>query len=180
MRKLRYVVSFLIVAAAPLAAQQGRGAISGTITDASGASVPGVTITIVNTDTNVQFPTVSNEAGFYTVPSLPVGPYTVSAEKQGFKKEVRTGLTLQVDQHAVIDFRLDVGATAESIEVNAAAALVDTTSATVGKVVENRRINDLPLNGRNVLALVLLTPGVKSQGDRLTPGSPTGASSFRR
>ena len=90
--------------------------------------------------------------------------------KTGFKKEVRSGLTLLVDQHAEIDFKLEVGATAESIEVTAQASLVDTGSATIGKVVENRRINDLPLNGRNVLALVLLTPGVKSQGGPTNSG----------
>src|SRR5437867_1196436 len=153
-----------LAAAIPLVAQQGRGTISGTVTDSTGATVPGAAITIVNTATNGAFPTVSNETGFYTVPALPVGPYTVTAEKQGFKKEVRTGLTLQVDQHAQIDFKLELGATAESIEVTGEAVLVETGSATIGKVVENRRINDLPLNGRNVLALVLLTPGVKSQG----------------
>src|SRR6266542_3176499 len=129
-------------AAAPLLAQQGRGTISGSVTDASGSAVPGASLMIVNTGTNVSFPTASNETGFYTVPALPVGPYTVTAEKQGFKKEVRTGFTLQVDQRAEIDFKLEVGATAESIEVKGEAALVDTGSATVGKVIENRRISD--------------------------------------
>jgi hypothetical protein len=167
---VRSIAALLAIAAVPLVAQQGRGTISGTVTDSTGATVPGAAITIVNTATNMAFPTVSNETGFYTVPALPVGPYTVTAEKQGFKKEVRTGLTLQVDQHAQIDFKLELGATAESIEVTGEAVLVETGSATIGKVVENRRINDLPLNGRNVLALVLLTPGVKSQGGPTNSG----------
>jgi hypothetical protein len=170
MSRSSFAVVFVLLAAAPALAQQGRGAISGTVTDATGAAVPGVTIQIVNTGTNAAFPTVSNEVGFYTMPALPVGPYVVTAEKQGFKKEVRSGITLLVDQRAAVDFKLEVGATAESIEVRGEAALVDTGAATLGKVVENRRINDLPLNGRNVLALVLLTPGVKSQGGPTNQG----------
>lgn len=153
-----------------MSGQQGRGTISGVVTDSTGAAVPSVAISIVNTATNASFPTVANEVGNYTAPALPVGSYTLSAEKQGFKKAVRSGVTLQVDQHSQIDFRLEVGATAESIEVVGEAALVDSASATIGKVVENRRINDLPLNGRNVLALVLLTPGVKSQGGPTNSG----------
>jgi outer membrane receptor protein involved in Fe transport len=153
-----------------LLGQQGRGTISGVVTDSSGAAVPSVSINIVNTATNASFPTVANEIGIYTAPALPVGSYTLTAEKQGFKKAVRSGVTLQVDQHAEVDFHLEVGATAESIEVVGEAPLVDSASATVGKVVENRRINDLPLNGRNVLALVLLTPGVKSQGGPTNSG----------
>jgi len=160
----------MMLAAAPLMAQQGRGTISGTVTDATGATVPGATIVITNTATNAAFSTTTNELGYYTAPALPVGPYTVTAEKPGFKRAVRSGLTLQVDQRMAVDFRLEVGATAESIEVVGQAPLVDTGSATVGKVVENRRINDLPLNGRNVLALVLLTPGVKSQGGPTNSG----------
>lgn len=162
--------AILLLAAAPLLAQQGRGTISGTVTDASGASVPGASIAITNTGTNATFTTTTNEVGYYTAPAMPVGTYTVSAEKQGFKRAVRTGLVLQVDQRMEVDFRLEVGATAESIEVVGEAPLVDTGSATVGKVVENRRINDLPLNGRNVLSLVLLTPGVKSQGGPTNSG----------
>ena len=153
--------------ALPLAAQQG---ILGNVTDATGAAVPGAAIRILNTGTGAVLPTTTNNEGFYTAPSLPVGGYSVSVEKTGFKKTVRTGVTLQVDQHAEVNFKLDVGETTESIEVSGEASLVDTSSATVGKVVENRRIQDLPLNGRNALALVMLAPGVKSQAGPTNSG----------
>lgn len=170
MSRASLAICALIFAAVPVFCQQGRGTLSGTVTDATGAAVPGCTITIVNTGTNASFPAVSNDAGYYTAPSLPVGGYTLTAEAKGFKKEVRSGITLQVDQHAEVNFQLEIGAAAESIEVHGDATLIDTSSATVGKVVENRRINDLPLNGRNVLALVMLTPGVKSQGGPTNSG----------
>ncbi len=159
-----------LIFALPVAAQQGRGTISGNIADSSGASVPGAAISAVNVGTNATFPTVSNDTGYYILPALPVGAYTVTAEKAGFKKDLRSGITLQVDQHAKVDFRLEVGTATESVEVTGEAPLVDTGSATLGKVIESRRINDLPLNGRNVLALVLLTPGVKSQAGPTNSG----------
>jgi hypothetical protein len=143
-------------------AQQGRGTISGTVTDPQQALVQGVSIEIKNIRTNAVFRTTSNEQGFFTAPNLPVGEYEISGELQGFKRVVRSGVTLQVDQKAVVDIMLQVGAVAERVEVVGEAPLVDTSSATVGKVVENRRVQELPLNGRNTLALTLLTPGVRS------------------
>ncbi|MDX2154076.1 MAG: carboxypeptidase regulatory-like domain-containing protein [Bryobacteraceae bacterium] len=153
-----------------LLAQQGRGSIQGTVTDTTSAAVPGAAVTILNTGTNIPFTTETNESGFYTAPALNVGSYTVTVEKQGFKKVVRTGITLQVDQRAQIDVVLDLGDVAQAIEVRADAALVDTGTATVGKVIENRRVQELPLNGRNALSLVLLTPGVKSQAGPTNSG----------
>lgn len=169
--KFRLFPLLVLLAVIPnLPAQQGRGTISGLVTDTTGGAMPGVAITVVNIGTNATFTTTSNDTGFYTLPAMPVGQYTVTAEKQGFKKEVRSGFTLQVDQHAQINLRMEVGNITETVEVSAQAPLVDAGSATVGQVVENRRISDLPLNGRNVLALVLLTPGVKSQGGPTNSG----------
>ncbi|HYO83631.1 MAG TPA: carboxypeptidase regulatory-like domain-containing protein [Bryobacteraceae bacterium] len=156
--------------AATVAAQQGRSSIQGLVTDSTGATVPGATITIVNTETNVPFTTASSADGNYSAPALNVGNYTISAEKQGFKKLVRSGITLLIDQRAEINLQLDVGDISQSIEVTAAVALVDTGSATVGKVIENKRVQELPLNGRNALSLVLLTPGVKSQAGPTNSG----------
>ena len=143
-------------------AQQGGGTISGTASDPTGAVVAGAKIEIRNVGTNAVFQSTTNSAGFYTAPALPVGDYTVSATVEGFKRTVRSGITLQVDQKAIVDLTLVIGTVAESVEVVGQAALVDTSSATVGKVVENRRVQELPLNGRNTLALTLLTPGVRS------------------
>lgn len=159
-----------LLGAAPLVAQQGRGTLFGTVTDASGAAVPNVSITVTNTDTNLTFATTSNEEGFYTLPALQVGNYNVAVEQRGFKKLSRSGITLQVDQRAQVDLQLEVGDVSEMIEVTAETPLTDAGSATVGKVIENRRVTELPLNGRNALALTLLTPSVKSNAGPTNSG----------
>lgn len=151
--------------------QQGRGTIAGTVTDPTGAAVPAATVFVRNVNTNIDFPTSTNEAGYYIVPGVAVGEYAVTVEKPGFKKVVRTGIRVEVGQHASMAFQLEVGDATTTVTVAGEAPLVEAGTATLGKVVENRRINDLPLNGRNTLALVLLTPGVKS------PAGPT-ASGF--
>jgi hypothetical protein len=158
---LRYFLAIFLAAALPMFAQQGRGTILGTVTDASGAAVPAVSVIVTNTDTNSAFRTETNGDGFYTSPGIPIGNYEVVAERSGFKKTVRNGIVLQVDQKAQVDMVLQVGAVAESVEVTGEVALVDTSSATVGKVVEQRRVTDLPVNGRSAFALMLLAPAVK-------------------
>lgn len=159
-RTLAALAAILLVPA--VWGQQGRGTISGTVTDSQAAAVPGVAIEIRNVDTNSVFRTVTNETGFYTAPGLAVGEYEVSAELAGFKKTVRSGITLEVDQKAAVNLTIEVGQVTERIQVVGEAPLVDISSATVGKVVENRRIQELPLNGRNALALALFTPGVRT------------------
>ena len=151
-----------LLALTVLSAQQGRGTISGVVTDAQSAAVPSVSVEIRNIGTNAVFRAVTNESGFYTAPGIAVGDYQVAAEAAGFKKTVHSGITLEVDQKAVVNFTLEVGQVSEKIEVVGDAPLVDVSSSTVGKVVENRRIQELPLNGRNALALALFTPGVRT------------------
>ncbi len=160
----------ILVMGAVCSAQQGRGGIQGTVTDSTGGAVAGASVHIVNTGTNVPFTTETNEAGYYTAPSLNVGSYVVSVEKQGFKKAVRPNITLLVDQRAQVDVQLEIGDVSQSVQVTADAVLVETGSATVGKVIENRRVQELPLNGRNALSLVLLIPGVKSQAGPTNSG----------
>ncbi|MFN9741996.1 MAG: carboxypeptidase-like regulatory domain-containing protein, partial [Acidobacteriota bacterium] len=143
-------------------AQRGRGTVLGAVTDASGAVVPGATVTVTNTGTNVATAVITNEDGNYTAPNLQVGSYTVAVTKDGFKKALRSGVTLEVDQRAQIDVTLETGAVSEVIEVSGQTSLVDTTTATFGKVIENRRVQELPVNGRNALSLVLLAPAVQS------------------
>ncbi|MBI1790715.1 MAG: carboxypeptidase regulatory-like domain-containing protein [Acidobacteria bacterium] len=151
-------------------AQQGRGTILGTVTDSSGAAVAGARVGITHIATNVTFQTLTNQEGFYSSPPLNVGSYTVTAEQQGFKKAVRSGIVLEVDQRPAINMTLEVGAVTEQIEVMAVAALVETTTGALGKVVENRRVQELPLNGRSALALTLLTPSVKSNAGPTNSG----------
>ncbi|PYV34721.1 MAG: hypothetical protein DMG09_20795 [Acidobacteria bacterium] len=153
-----------------LEAQQGRGTISGTVTDSSGAAVPEASVTITNVRTNAVFTTHTNEEGFYTAPGLAVGEYVVSAERQRFKRAVHKGITLQVDQKAQVNLAMDVGEIADTVEVVVQTPLVDAGSATLGAVIENRRVRDLPLNGRNALSLTLLNAGVISNAGPTNSG----------
>ncbi len=156
--------------ATALSAQQGTGTISGIVTDPQGAAAAGADVRVRNTGTNALFRAKANEQGFYTAPGMAVGEYDVTAELQGFKRSVRSGITLQVNQNAQVDLRLEVGAVAETVEVVGEAPLVNTNNATVGEVIENRRVRDLPLNGRGALALTLLTTGVVSNAGPTNSG----------
>ncbi len=168
---MKTILSILLVAAAlPLAAQQGRGTILGTVTDASGAPVAGAQVKVTNIATNQTFTAETTGEGLYQAPNLAVGEYTVIVEKQGFRRVNRTGLQLQVDQRAQVDIRLEVGQVTESIEVTSEAVLVDTSNTSIGKVVDQKRVAELPLNGRNALALTLLTPSVKSNAGPTSSG----------
>src|SRR5579885_878951 len=106
-------VLFLVAMRGLAPAQQGRGGISGTVTDAQGAVVQGARVAVRNTATNAIFQTLSNDQGIYAAPGLPVGEYEVAAEAAGFKKSLRKGVTLLVDQKAKVDFVLEVGARSE-------------------------------------------------------------------
>lgn len=165
--KMRFAGNFLafagwlVIGSTSLQAQTF-ASIDGSARDSSGAAIAGVVITAVNTGTNAVRVANTNEAGVYSLPSLPPGSYSVKAEKEGFKAAVRNQVELQVQQAARIDFELQIGQVSESIEVAAEAALLNTDNATVGTVIENRRIVELPLNGRNYLQLVTLSPNVSS------------------
>lgn len=162
--------ALFLLAALPVMSQQGRGTILGTVTDASGAPVAGAAVRVTNTATNQTLATQTTGEGLYQAPNLAVGEYTVTVEKQGFRKLVRSGLQLQVDQRAQVDIRLDVGQVTESIEVQGEAPLVDTSNTSIGKVVDQKRVAELPLNGRSALALTLLTPSVKSNAGPTASG----------
>ena len=136
------------------------GSITGEVRDAQGATVPAAEVTLINADTNVSRKTVTNEEGLYSFPSVPPGRYDVRVSKSGFKSTARTAIEIQVQQNARIDFDLTLGQVSETVEVNAAAQLLSTENATVGTVIENKRIVELPLNGRNYLQLVSLSPNV--------------------
>jgi len=164
------LIPVLILASMAAYAQQGRGTILGTVTDQSGAPVAGAVVKVVNRATNVGQQTQTTGEGLYQAPNLAVGDYTVTIEKPGFRKVVRTGLQLQVDQRAQVDVRLEVGQVTESIEVQGEAPLVDTSNTSIGKVVDQKRVSELPLNGRNALALTLLTPSVKSNAGPTSSG----------
>ncbi len=141
-------------------AQTSTGTITGTITDSSGALVPSARITITNTGTSAKAEVTTGDSGNYTVPQLKPGAYIVSVAAAGFKSFEQSGIQLRVQQQARVDIVLQVGGVSESVSVTADAALVEATTSSVGKVVDNKRIMELPLNTRNVYSLVNLTPGV--------------------
>src|SRR4030095_582932 len=147
---------FLIFVSSTLLEAQSTAQISGTVRDQSGAVLPGVEITATHTDTAVARTAVTNETGSYVLPNLAVGPYRLEAALPGFRTYVQTGIVLQVNGSPVVNPVLEVGQVAETIEVQANAALVETRSAGVGTVVDNQRVLELPLNGRNVTELVSL------------------------
>lgn len=148
--------------AGSLTAQQGRGTIFGTVTDPSGASVKGAKVTVRNVGTNAAVLSETNGDGYYTSPPLIVGGYQIEVERTGFKKEIRSDLSLQVDQRVEISIQLQVGTVGETVQVTAEAPLINTENASIGQVIENKRIVELPLNGRNAFALVALSPNVHS------------------
>jgi hypothetical protein len=162
----------LLVFSVSVTYAQTFGDISGEVKDTSGAVIPGATVITTNTNTNTSRNTVTNEAGLYRFPSLVPGLYSVRVEADGFRSTVRSGVELQVQQAARIDFSLEVGQLTEVVEVSADAALLNTDDATVGTVIEQRRIVDLPLNGRNFLQLVSLSPNVTYGFS--TPGQAAG------
>jgi hypothetical protein len=143
---------------------QNFGEITGTISDSSGAVVTRATVTATNSSTNQKRTVTANETGNYSLPFLSPGSYDVRAESAGFKVATRSGLTLQIGATARIDFNLEVGEVSQQIEVSGGAPLLATETTALGTVIENRRIVELPLNGRNYLQLVTLSPNVTTEG----------------
>ena len=141
-------------------AQMTTGTILGTVSDSTGAVIPGANLTARNVETGLTRTTVSGSNGAYRLVALPVGNYEVQVSTPGFRAEVRSGLTLTVGQEAVVNFTLQVGAVEQRIEVTAEAPLVNTTSGSLGGLVNEERVAELPLNGRNFVDLALLQTGV--------------------
>lgn len=138
--------------------------ITGTVTDATAAVVANTIVTATNTETGVSRSSTTNEAGNYLITTLFPGQYQVFATAPGFKQMRRPAMTLAVEQVARLDFRMEVGETKESITVESTAVLLDAANSTIGTVVDNRKITELPLNGRNPLDLVGLSAGIRVQG----------------
>ncbi len=156
---------------------QSTAQISGAVKDQSGAVLPGVEITVTQTETGIARTAVTNETGSYVLPNLPLGPYRVEAALAGFRTYVQTGIVLQVNSSPEINIQLEVGQVSEQVEVQANAALVETRSVGVGQVMENQRILELPLNGRQATDLITLSGAAVqivqtgSTKDRTMPGS---------
>ena len=154
-----FALAWVLVCAAPAAAQFDRGQISGTVKDAQGAVVPGATVTVTNTQTQITQNTVTDSSGFYTVPNLAPGRYDVSAELEGFKKAVRSGVQLDAASAQTIEFALATGALTESVTVTAEASALQTDTG-LRKTIESKDIEQLSFSGRNPIGVVGLKPGV--------------------
>jgi len=156
----------LVALSVSASAQQITGSIRGTIFDPSGAVVQGAAVSVQQAETGLVRATTTNRDGAYVLIELPIGHYQVRAEAKGYQKYLQEGITLEVNETAVVSIRLKLGAETQQVEVNADAELVQSTSSSLGQTVMQREILDLPLDGRNFSQLGTLQPGVVP----LTPG----------
>jgi hypothetical protein len=141
---------------------QATSQISGTVTDASGAVIAGAQITVTQTNTGISRTATSDANGVYSLPSLPLGPYRIEVKKEGFTTFNQTGIVLQVGTGVTVNPVLQVGAVSQSVQVEATAPMVDTTTTGVGQVVNSQSVVDLPLNGRQVTQLITLAGAANS------------------
>ncbi len=151
-------------------AQTTNASLNGTVTDPSGAAIPGAQVTALNTGTGQPTSVTASDSGTYTLPNLPPGTYTVTVTKDGFATSVQNNFVLNVSEAATLKATLTVGATSETISVDAAPALIDQSTAQVSTLVDENAIKQLPLNGRDPSSLVLLAPGttnVLNRGGKL-------------
>ncbi len=166
--KRTLTVLFVLIAGLSLTCSnlwaQATAQITGTVHDPSGAVLPGVDIKATQTATGITRSTISNETGTYVLANLPLGPYRLEAALTGFRTFVQTNIVLQVNSNPTINITLDIGQVAESVEVQANAAQVETRSTAVGIVIENQRILELPLNGRQVTDLIMAAGGAVQNG----------------
>ena len=163
MLALAMVALLLALTAIPSSAQQSIGTILGTVKDSSGAVIPDATVTITSAETGLTRTVTSGADGAFRAPALPVGHYNLRIEKTGFNAEARRGLVLDVAEELVVNSTLAVGAVTQEVEVSGEAPLVNTTSSALGSMVNEERMSDLPLNGRNYVDLTLIQPGVSKQ-----------------
>jgi hypothetical protein len=177
--KRRWVTFFIGLAVVFLSCDaawaQGSAQISGAVRDQSGAVMPGVEITATQTATGVARTTITNETGSYILPNLPTGPYRLEAVLPGFRTYAQSGIVLEINSNPTIPIVLEVGQVAETVEVQANAALVETRTTGVGQIMEVERILELPLNGRNAAELILGIGAAVQQGTsspRSMPNQP--------
>src|SRR4051794_13759118 len=157
------VLALLLTAASAWAQAGSTAQLSGTVKDGSGGVLPGVDVTVTQTDTGLKRNTVSGADGGYLLPNLPVGPYRLDAMLQGFRSFTQTGIVLQVGANPIINIAMAVGQIEESVTVQANALTVETRNLGVGQVMDNKRILDLPLNGRNPADLLQFLPAAVPQ-----------------
>src|SRR2546425_3202370 len=154
MRRVVAIFAAMLALCPAVLGQTVASQISGSVRDPSGAVLPGVEVKVTNTDTTATRTVLTNETGAYAVPNLPVGPYRLEAALPGFSTFVQSGIVLQVNSNPTINVVLQIGQVTEQVEVQANAAMVETHSNVIGQVIDQQRVAELPLNGRNVTQLI--------------------------
>src|SRR6202522_803360 len=175
------VVGMLAFLACPFAYGQATGSISGTVTDTSGAAVPGVKVTVTAPATGLTRTSTTNENGEYIIPLLGVANYNIQADLQGFQSAKAEDVRLQVDEHRELDFKLNPASVQTNVEVSATAVSIQTSDATLGQVITTQQVADLPLNGRDFVQLATLTPGTaqETNPNSFFNGGPSSEASAR-
>ncbi len=158
-------IAAIFVICSRCSAQVASAELSGNVLDVSGAAVPNATVTATNVETSIAHTTASEKGGDYVLTSLPPGNYTLTAEAPGFSKLVQTGVSLQINQQARVDLTLQVGQTAQTVQVTGHPPLLEAESSSLGTVINRQLVNELPLNGRNFVQLATLSPGVNGVGE---------------
>src|SRR5712691_11546234 len=153
--------------------QGSTGAITGTVKDMSGAAVQGAAVTIRHIETGLTRSVEADNSGSYSVPSLPVGAYEITAEKMGFRRELRRGIDLVVAQEAVVNLVLQVGSIDQQVTVTEEAPLVNTTLASTSGLISENQLKDMPLNGRSFDQLLTLNTGTTNNGTNVLNGTWT-------
>src|SRR6202521_5225841 len=176
MRRVVSVVLFGLFFFPSLRAQSTNASLTGRITDPKKAVISAATITVINTGTGIHYQGLTNETGTYYVSNLPPGRYRIEVEKLGFKAVIQSGVILHVQDALEVNFEMMLGSASESVTVAGVSPPLDTESSTVGTIVEQRKANELPLNGRNVFNLIVLAPAVIPQGS--STGTPVGVNPF--
>src|SRR6266851_8373595 len=176
MRRLVLGVMLGVLLRGTLQAQSADASLMGQITDPNKALIAGATVTVINSGTGIHYQGLTNETGTYYVSNLPPGRYRIEVEKLGFKAVIQSGVVLHVQDALEVNFEMMLGSASESVTVEGEASPVDTESSTVGTVVEQRKANELPLNGRNVFNLIVLAPSVVPQGS--STGTSVGVNPF--
>src|SRR6202158_6305396 len=176
MWKLVLGVMLALLLRGMLQAQSAEASLTGRVTDPNKAVITGATVTVINSGTGIHYQGLTNEIGTYYVSNLPPGRYRIEAEKLGFKAVIQSGVVLHVQDALQVNFEMMLGSASESVTVEGEALPIDTESSTVGTVVEQRKANELPLNGRNVFILIVLAPSVIPQGS--STGTPVGVNPF--
>ena len=151
----RALLILLVVAPAASAQTAATAQMNGTVRDQAGLALPGVTVTVTQTDTGLTRTAVTDETGSYVLQNLPVGPYRFEAALQGFRTYVQTGIVMQVGSNPTLAVVLAVGGLEETVTVEASATLVETRNPGIGQVITNEQVLELPLNGRQLTQLIL-------------------------